>query len=183
VKRRVSENQMKPMTGFRLNHQNQRSTMKTTPWITLGALIGSSLIVSAQETPKPPRGPQGPPPPELVKQFDKDSDGKLSEDERKSMREAMQAKMEERRKEILAKYDADGDGTLSEDEKAKAMAERKAEMLKKFDTDGDGTLSKEERAKMPKRPGGPGGPGGKRGPGPGSRPGGPGTPPADAPVE
>jgi hypothetical protein len=153
--------------------------MKTTTWITLGTLIGSSLIVSAEDEPKRPQRPMGPPPAAVLKEFDKDGDGKLSEDERTAMREAMKAKMEERKKEMLAKYDADGDGTLSDDEKAKAMADRKAEMLKKFDTDGDGVLNPEERAKIPKRPGGPG----PRPGGPGRRPGGGEGPPADAPAE
>jgi hypothetical protein len=168
--------------------------MKTTLWITLGALIGSSLIGSAQDAPKRPMRPQGPPP-ELVKQFDKDGDGQLSDSEKKTMREAMQAKREEQRKQMIAKYDADGDGKLDDKEMAKARADRQAEMLKKFDTDGDGKLSDEEKAKMPKPPhraGGPGGPGGRRGPGgpkgkrpPGGGPGGPGAPaaPEDAAVE
>jgi hypothetical protein len=145
--------------------------MKTTPWITLGTLIGSSLIVCAQDAPQGPRRPQGPPP-QLVKEFDTDKDGKLSDDEKKAMHDAMQARMEARRKEMLAKYDADGDGKLSAEETEKARADRQAELLKKYDTDGDGKLSDEEKAKMPKmRPGGPGGPNGRRGPGgPGGRP-------------
>ena len=134
--------------------------MKTTLLLTLGAMIGSCLIASAQDAPKRPERPQRPLPPELLKEFDKDGDGKLSADEMKAMREARIAKMEEMKKEMLEKYDADKDGKLSEDERAKARADREAEMLKKFDTDGDGKLSDEEKAKMPKRPGGPGGPGG-----------------------
>ena len=148
--------------------------MKTTPWITLGALIGSSLIVSAQDEAKRPQGPHGSPPPEIVKQFDEDGDGKLSESERKAMGEARRAKMEERRQEMIAKFDKDGDGKLNEDERAQAMESRKAEVLKRFDTDGDGTLSKEERAKIPRRPGGPGAKQ-RRG-----RPGGAGSPGAPA---
>lgn len=155
--------------------------MKTTLMMTLSAMIGSCLAASAQDGPQRPNRPnrpQGPPPPELVKEFDKDGDGKLSEEERKAMRETMQARMEERRKEMLEKFDTDKDGKLSPEEQEAARAARHAEMLKKYDKDGDGKLSDEERAAMPKpprRPGGPGGPGGpnsRRGPG---GPGGPGA--------
>jgi hypothetical protein len=158
------------------------ATMKTKTWMTLGALAGTCLIATAQDEqqrPNRPQRPMGPPPPELVKEFDKDGDGKLSEDERKAMHEAVRARMEERRKEMLAKYDTDGDGKLSPEEEAKAREARRAEMLKKYDKDGDGQLSEEERAAMPKpprRPNGPGGPGHRRGPnGPG--PNGPDGPP------
>ena len=141
--------------------------MKTTLFTTLAALIGTCMIASAQDGPNRPKRPQGLPP-EMVKEFDKDGDGKLSDDERTAMRESMKAKMAERQKEMLEKYDADKDGKLSKEEREKAMEERKAEMLKKFDKDGDGKLSDEERAAMPRPPrgeGGPGGPGGRRGPG------------------
>jgi hypothetical protein len=141
--------------------------MKTTWMITLGAMLGSCLIASAQNGPAGegrPNRPHGPPPPEVVKQFDKDGDGKLSPEERQAMHQERKARMEERRKEMLEKYDADGDGKLSPEEKAKAREERKAEMLRKFDKDGDGKLSEEERAAMPKHPRGPRGPHGKGGP-------------------
>ncbi len=134
--------------------------MKTTLWITLGAMIGSSLIVSAEDKPQRPTRPDGPPP-AMMEKFDTDKDGKLSEDERKAMKE----KMEEHRKEMLTKFDKDGDGKLNDEEREKAREGHHAEMIKKFDTDGDGKLSDEERAKMPKRPMNQVGPEGKRGPG------------------
>jgi hypothetical protein len=123
-----------------------------------------------------PGGPGGqrPVPAEVLKEFDKDGDGKLSDDERKAMREAMQARAEERRQEMIKKYDKDGDGKLSEEERKTMMEEqraameaRRAEMMKKYDKDGDGKLNEEERAAMLKdnpqgmpgmrRPGGQGG--------------------------
>lgn len=157
--------------------------MKYKTLITLGLLLGASLFASAQD-PAPKRPPGGKLPPALLKEFDKDGDGKLSEDERKAMREAMEARMKERRQKMLEKYDADGDGKLSEEEIAKARADRQAEMLKKYDKDGDGKISEEERAAIPpaeRGPGGPGGPGGRRG-GKGGEggPGGPGGPPPAA---
>lgn len=126
--------------------------MKMKPLITIGVLLGSCLFAAAQDGPPQggpqgkdrPKRPHGPPPAEVLKEFDKDGDGKLNETEREAMREARKAKFEEERKAMLAKYDADGDGKLS----------------------------KEERDAMPKPPRGPGGPGGHKGKGgPGGGPG------------
>ena len=93
--------------------------MKHKPLLALGLLFGASLFAAAQDgapqRPNRPQRGQGPPP-ELVKQFDKDGDGKLSPEEAKAAREARQAKMEEHRKEAIAKFDADGDGKLSPEE-------------------------------------------------------------------
>jgi hypothetical protein len=153
--------------------------MKTTSLMTLGALIGTCLIAGAEENqanPERPARPHGPPP-EVVKEFDKDGDGKLSAEERTTMRETIKARMEERRKQMLEKFDEDKDGELSPAEREKAREARRAEMLEKFDKDGDGKLSAEERAAMPKPPGRPGGPKWKRGP---NGPAGPeGPPPAE----
>jgi EF hand len=154
--------------------------MKHKTLITTGLLLGASLFASAQD-PGPKRPPGGKLPPAILKEFDKDGDGKLSDEERKAMREAMEARMKERRKEMLEKYDADGDGKLSEEEIAKARADRQAEILKKYDKDGDGKLSEEERAAIPPSERGPGhrggGPGGRRGPGAPDGQGAPGGPP------
>jgi hypothetical protein len=99
-------------------------------------IIASALIAvasaQAPEGPKPERkGPPGGPPAEIIAKFDKDGDGKLSEDERKAM-------MEERKKEMIAKFDKDGDGELNEEEKKAA---------------------REAMGGRPGGPGGPGGPG------------------------
>ena len=64
----------------------------------------------------------------MLKKFDKDGDGKLSDEEKA----AMKAEMQKRR----------GEGGKGPD------AARRAEMMKKFDKDGDGKLSEEERAAM-----------------------------------
>ena len=141
--------------------------MKNTSIITLGVLFGFCLTAAAQDENKRP-GRQGPPP-EVVKEFDKDGDGKLSDAERAEMRKVMETRMEERRKEMLEKFDTDKDGKLSPEEREKAREANRAEMLKKFDKDGDGKLSEEERKDMPKpmrRPGGPRGPRGPKGPPP-----------------
>ena len=144
--------------------------MKTTLLMTLGTLIGTCLIASAQDAkPERPargnRGFGGPPPPEMIAKYDADKDGKLNAEESAAMRKAMQ-------EERLAKYDKNKDGKIDDEERKAEMADREAAMIKKFDKDGDGKLSEEEKAAMPKRPGGPGG---RRGGAPGA-PGGP--PPA-----
>ena len=117
---------------------------------------------------------------EVMKKFDKDGDGKLSEDEKAEIRKAMASRGGPggRRPppELMKKFDKDGDGKLSEDERAelrKAMEARKKEFMAKFDKDGDGKLNEEERkAAMAERAkfgkGGPekeGKPGGKKGKG------------------
>jgi hypothetical protein len=143
---------------------NRIPLMKTTLTMTLFAMIGSSLIVSAQEVPKKPERQERPErparqiPPEFLKKYDKDGDGKLSPDEMTAFREARIAEMEAKKKEALSKYDTDGDGKLNEEERTKMREAMQAEMLKKYDLDGDGKLSDEEKAKMPRRPDFPGGP-------------------------
>ena len=133
------------------------------------------MAVQAQD--KPERKDRPGPPPEMLKRFDKDGDGQLSDEERQAMRETLQARMEERRKQMLEEFDTDKDGKLSPEEREKAREAQKAKMLEKFDKDGDGKLSPEERKAMPKPLRRPGGPGGRRGP---RGPGGPdGPPPAE----
>lgn len=111
---------------------------------------------------------------QLMKQFDRDGDGRLSEGERaeamKALREKTADLAEMRKKfarEIIAKFDKDGDGKLDENELIEFMEEqRKAfesgrqrrgprreftppkEILARFDKDGDGKLSRQERRSM-----------------------------------
>jgi Ca2+-binding EF-hand superfamily protein len=87
-----------------------------------------------------------------MEKFDTDGDGKLSDAEKTTAREAMQTrrraareKMGEgdgaKRERMRNRFDQDGDGQLSEKERARA---RKG-WLAKADTDGDGKVSPEER--------------------------------------
>lgn len=117
---------------------------------------------------------------QLIKQFDKDGDGKLSEQERAAAREQMaklrrgQAGNDARRipEQALKRFDKDGDGKLNEAERAAAAKAREEfmkkkgkagagrpngqgrpdmkEILAKFDKDGDGKLSETERAEIAK---------------------------------
>lgn len=166
------------------------------PLMTLGLLLGTCLFATAQDAaPQRPERPNRPArqlPPELIKEYDKDGDGKLSDDERKAMQEAVRAKREAQQKADLAKYDKDGDGKLSAEERKTMMSERQAELLKKYDADGDGKLSSDERQKIPagermfggrggRGPGAEGGRGGRGGRGQGGPQGGAPEKPADAP--
>lgn len=62
----------------------------------------------------------------MIKRFDRNGDGKLSDDEKAEAQKALKAKKGEARpaagklSEALKKFDEDGDGKLSEDEKAAA---------------------------------------------------------------
>ena len=91
---------------------------------------------------------------EMMAKFDKDGDGKLSEDERaeaKAAHEARREEMKARHEEMKKKFDADGDGKLSPEERKAAFEAQLASgdlpphMMKRIDTDGDGTVSDAER--------------------------------------
>ncbi len=82
---------------------------------------------------------------EVIKQFDRDGDGKLNDHEKKAADEAAEAR---KRVAYIKKYDKNGDGVLSVEEKQaadKATAARTKAFMKKFDRDGDGKLSAEEK--------------------------------------
>ena len=96
---------------------------------------------------------------EIIKKFDKDGDGKLSDEEKAELRKKMAERSGGGRKLppfLMKKFDKDGDGKLSDEEKAEArktMEARRKEMIGKFDKDGDGKLNEEERkAAMAARP-------------------------------
>jgi hypothetical protein len=124
--------------------------MNTTLTMIALALAGT-LAVQAQE-PAPDgqrerRGGNRPLPPEVVKEFDKDGDGKLTGDEATAARAAQQAKREEAQKKMLEKYDTDKDGKLSQEESKKmreeVQAKRKA-LLEKYDANKNDRLDPEE---------------------------------------
>lgn len=115
-------------------------------WIALALAAAGTLGAQAQEE-APRRGGGRQPNPEMIKEFDKDGDGKLSDEERTAMREAMQARAEEARKKELAEFDKDKDGKLSEEERKAAQEAREAKhkaLVEKYDADKNGELSREE---------------------------------------
>lgn len=97
--------------------------MKTLPSLlmALAGLVAFLTPAHAQDTPRPGGG-NGPGGgggrggewrERMLKEFDKDGDGKLSETEQKAAREAGEKRM-------LEQFDADKDGKLSDEERAKA---------------------------------------------------------------
>jgi Ca2+-binding EF-hand superfamily protein len=83
---------------------------------------------------------------------DTNNDGFLSQDERKTHREAMR---ENRKDKRFEKLDINGDGLLSRDEMDAVGAKRearkdamRAKVMEKYDTNLDGTLSEAERTVM-----------------------------------
>lgn len=127
-------------------HPFKPMKLKITLLAILAGLVVTSPNASAQENRRERGGFGRQLPPELLKKYDADGDGKLNEAEMKTWREA-------REKENLEKYDADKDGKLNDEERKKMESENPrrggfqpdAETLKKFDKDGDGKLSDEER--------------------------------------
>lgn len=107
----------------------------------LTTLIGGFLCAEAEpgkdEGKRDGRPPKGQIKQQMLKEFDADGDGKLSESERA----AAKAAMEERK----GKIDTNGDGTISEEERQAAQEARREQMRQKMDTDGDGTVSDAER--------------------------------------
>ena len=143
--------------------------------ITSAALVA---IAGAQAPEKPKFDRKGPPglPPDIIARFDKDGDGKLSEEEAETARATMRS---EKEKKMLERFDKDGDGVLSKEEKEAArkefgdrgdrkrlpekdkaaMDERRKKMIERFDKNGDGELDEGEKKAMReawnKHPGGP----------------------------
>jgi HlyD family secretion protein len=92
-------------------------------------------------------------PEEIIKQFDKDGDGQLNDDERQAMRAEMQQRSGGQfpafnREEMMKQFDKDGDGELN-DEERQAM---RAEMQQRF---GGGQRGNRERGAPREQPADP----------------------------
>lgn len=139
--------------------------MKSQAWKIAGmvvAVCGSAAMAQeggATNTPDRVKDSR-PGPEEIMKRFDADGDGKLSETELQAMHEAMpdrhggadgSQRHRPSREEIMKRFDTDGDGELSEAEREAMHVEKKRfreENRKRFDADGDGQLSEAERKTM-----------------------------------
>ncbi len=111
-------------------------------WLVL--LMGAPVAM-AQPGPDGPRGERFRK--RMLRQFDKNGDGKLSPAERREMR----AMMRLRRRQMLKKFDTNKDGRLDQTERQAMRAQRRARrqrMLKKFDKNNDGKLDRSERVAM-----------------------------------
>ena len=137
--------------------------MKLQAWKIAGivaALCGSAAMAEeGGKTNAPPRMKQPKPGSEqMLKRFDVDGDGTLSEAERQAMHEAMPRRRSRpggpqrpSHEEVMKRFDTDGDGKLSETEREAMHAERERfheENMTRFDADGDGRLSEAERKTM-----------------------------------
>lgn len=113
---------------------------------------------------------------QLMKQFDKDGDGRLNPEEREEAMKSLKDKsvdLEQMKlqhaQNVIKKFDKDGDGKLDPTEVSNFLEEQRkmfdnsregmvrrnnrpvpAEILAKYDKDGDGKLSSEERQAMRK---------------------------------
>ena len=90
---------------------------------------------------------------EIMKKFDTNKDGKLSEEERKNLRNEMNGARTGIPPLLAKKFDIDGDGKLSEEERAEFRKDLASKgrrlpphLMERFDTNGDGELSDEERS-------------------------------------
>ncbi len=110
--------------------------MKTSLVLTLALSLTAFVAVAADGEKKPT--PATPPPagapklPEALKKYDKNGDGKLDEDERKTFQKERQA-------ELMKKYDTNNDGKLDEKERQVLIEDRKKEreeLIKKRQSEG-----------------------------------------------
>ena len=123
--------------------------MTTKPWKQAGlvmAFIGAASLTQAQQS----GGEQGDGHgnrEEMMKKYDTDGDGQLSEAERVALREARGGQGGKgkggkgqggNREELMKKYDTDGDGQLSEAERAVLREERGGQGGKKAGAKGEG---------------------------------------------
>lgn len=90
----------------------------------------------------------------LVRQYDRDGDGQLNDEEREAMRAAMAAR-------FGGQGQPRGDGTPGAQGGQGGPRFNREEMLRQFDKDGDGQLNDEERAAMRQSFGGAAGGGGR----------------------
>lgn len=79
----------------------------------------------------------------MMDAFDKDSDGKLSQDEWKASERARYQRQSRDRERIMARFDKDGDGTLSEEERAEMKKARQARR-QQHQRNGEGRKSRQD---------------------------------------
>ena len=108
---------------------------------------------------------------QLMREYDKDGDGRLNEEERAEAVKSIKGKMADLQQMrlkhaegVIKKYDKDGDGKLDAGELSEFLEEQRqmfarsrgqrqarqvpADILAKYDKDGDGKLSRQERQQM-----------------------------------
>ncbi|GIK99805.1 MAG: hypothetical protein BroJett029_40140 [Alphaproteobacteria bacterium] len=77
----------------------------------------------AEEKAKEPKAPSK----AMLKKYDADNDGKLSDAEKAKAKADEKAKRDEKRQQDLKEYDANADGKINKDEREKMKADKAAE--------------------------------------------------------
>lgn len=85
--------------------------------------LALAATARAEEPAKAPK----PPSKAMLKKYDADRDGKLSDDEKAQAKADAKAKREVKRQEALKEYDANADGKLGKDEREKMKADKAAD--------------------------------------------------------
>lgn len=128
--------------------------MKALMILTAMLFTGSVLVAQDAKPEEKPASPAQQARADMLKKYDKDGDGKLSEEERAAMRADRAKEREEmtkkREAENLKKYDKDGDGKLSEEERAAMRADREKERAARM-TEREGAMERPDRPERPNR--------------------------------
>lgn len=123
--------------------------MKITHWILVTLTAGSTAIAEdAKPNNERQQRPERPIQKALLKEFDKDGDGKISPAERSKMRRFLRERRKIHRDAMLARFDADGDGVINAEERKFGHDTILREMLVKYDENGNGELDRDERRTM-----------------------------------
>ncbi len=85
--------------------------------------LALAVTGQAEEKAKEPKGPSK----AMLRKYDADQDGKLSEPEKAKAKADAKAKRDARKQEALKEYDANTDGKLNKNEREKMKVEKAAE--------------------------------------------------------
>jgi len=128
--------------------KNQTNTlMKARKLLVVGMLLGTCVFASAQDKSMKEEKSKKELSAKTIKKYDKNGDGKLSEEEAKAMAEEKKEIAEKRHEEKLKNYDTDGNGKLSDEEKIamhKTEDAKKQQILEKYDANKNGNLEGNE---------------------------------------
>ncbi|MBK7534929.1 MAG: EF-hand domain-containing protein [Myxococcales bacterium] len=80
----------------------------------------------------------------MLKEFDRNRDGKLDDAERAEAHKAMQARRAAAHQQMLTQFDSNRDGKLDDAEREKMMDQKMTEHFQQLDTNRDGMLSPAE---------------------------------------
>jgi Ca2+-binding EF-hand superfamily protein len=155
---RGSNRDRPPVQQERPMHPIARSTVLTAA-LALAFAVTPALVRGEANSPDRRRGPRAQRPEhrhrphvrDVLRKFDADGDGKLSESERQAAKAHRQQQVEQRRERWRDRLDTDGDREVSESEKQTALdrlkqhhPQRYQKLVERADADGDGEVSPDE---------------------------------------